>query len=238
MCNDNVSRSSQAFIDWQAHLYPRLLYYLLAQAIFATFVFLATFRKFIQRVNSSRKLLNPFLWILWLVAMPTAPKTPPSVSRTLKASMSKQSFFRAYFSIVKKPYLVFCFLVFGKLSVGFFACQCRQEIKDWRGWSWCLTHAKPPFAHGPPPNFSNSYCWEVCLLVALSSSQYENLSSWFLGLFIGSGGAFMTVYDQILIHSGYIDDQKYVSYLGAAMQVFASIAVLSVSRWIDFTKSY
>ena len=48
----------------------------------------------------------------------------------------------------------------------------------------------------------------------------------------------MTVYDEILIHAGYVDDQKYVSYLGIAMQVFASFAVLTVSRWIDFTKTY
>ena len=48
----------------------------------------------------------------------------------------------------------------------------------------------------------------------------------------------MTVYDEILMHSGYVDDQKYASLLGMAMQIFASIAVLTVSRWIDLTKSY
>ena len=146
VCNDNVSRSSQAFVDWQAHLYQRLQYYLLAQAIFATIVFLTTF------------------------PMPRAPKMPPSVSRTLKASMSTSRFFHSYLRVIKMPSLVFCLLLFG--------------------------------------------------------------------IFVGSGGAFMTLYDEILFHSGYAKDQKYASYLGASMQVFASIAVLAVGKWIDLTKSY
>lgn len=185
--------------------------------------------------------------------MPIAPKSPPSVSRTLKSSMSKPSFFRAYFSVIKKPYLVFCFLVFGKSGLGLLHVWVAEggqleprplqmlPIATTFTVVKCVCWQPFPLCAKCICHFDVCVCRCVCLFDHFSWSIYSVCGNCFLlllGLFIGSGGAFMTVYDQILIHAGYIDDQKYVGYLGIAMQVFASFAVLTVSRWIDLTKSY
>ena len=56
---------------------------------------------------------------------------------------------------------------------------------------------------------------------------------------MGVGGVYITVYEEVLSHSGY---QQYtgtdMSYLGLSIQVAAIVILLVIGKWIDFTKSF
>ena len=60
ICDESVSRTSQAFLDWQEGIYQQLLYYQLVQALLATILMPLTFCKGIYLCYS-------YVCVIWRV---------------------------------------------------------------------------------------------------------------------------------------------------------------------------
>ena len=58
------------------------------------------------------------------------------------------------------------------------------------------------------------------------------------GILLGVAATYVTVYEEVLFHSGYSEYQSDLSYLGLSIQVIAIVSVLATGKWIDVTKTF
>jgi FLVCR family feline leukemia virus subgroup C receptor-related protein len=92
-----------------------------------------------------------------------------------------------------------------------------------------------------PSVTSHSVQNDVNIYQALKDSLkniYFILFTIVIGIFTASGGAFSTVFQEIIHESGYQDDQQYIAYLGVSMMATSIIGSLLIGKWIDCTKSF
>lgn len=64
------------------------------------------------------------------------------------------------------------------------------------------------------------------------------LSLFIIGVLTASGGAYTTVFEEVLHNAGYKHDQRYIGYLGSSMTIASIIGLLAMGRWIDYSKKF
>ena len=55
---------------------------------------------------------------------------------------------------------------------------------------------------------------------------------------MGGTNTYVTIYDEILYHTGYDDYQDEVGYLGIAIQLACALSLLAICKWIDWTRTF
>lgn len=64
------------------------------------------------------------------------------------------------------------------------------------------------------------------------------LSLFITGVLTASGGAYTTVFEEVLHNAGYKHYQHYIGYLGSSMTIASIIGLLLMGRWIDYSKKF
>ena len=64
------------------------------------------------------------------------------------------------------------------------------------------------------------------------------MCSYIAAMFLGVGGAYVTVYDEVFNATGYRGYQKYMGYLGLAIQLVSIAGLIAIGVWLDFTKTF
>lgn len=59
-----------------------------------------------------------------------------------------------------------------------------------------------------------------------------------VGIFLGTSGTYVTMYDEIFNAFGYERYQHDMGYLGLAIQVASIAGLLSIGIWLDYTKTF
>ena len=65
----------------------------------------------------------------------------------------------------------------------------------------------------------------------------DALCPW-IGILLGVAGVLVTVYEEVLSHSGYSQYESDMSYLGLSIQLTAIVVLVAVGKWIDCTKTF
>ena len=59
-----------------------------------------------------------------------------------------------------------------------------------------------------------------------------------IAVFNGGTNTYVTIYDEILYHTGYDGYQDEVGYLGIAIQLACALSLLIICKWIDWTRKF